>query len=239
MIRLVVPRLILCTLFSPSIANAYPMNPWGARVPDRTIAINPYLYAYPGPTFTGIGYGAYGFANRFDVYAGIAVDAAAPEDGGVLSIGTFELMPRVFVIPELAFSPHLFYTPGGAFTPAPEAHFAKNWGRFALTANLAWRPEFGTTPDHDEFNPGSLVALLAPEVYFGERASLFLELDPTLSLTSVEDTTLTLAPGIWWALDAKQKHSFAACLHMTVPATGGIETTLSPGVWYATSFGMD
>lgn len=221
-------------LLAPT-ADAYPLNPWNERIPDHTVAVMPMLYGYPGPSYTAIGYAGYGFGERFDVYLGQGIDFAEPDDGGV-AVGTFEAIPRVFVTPELALVPHLFYTPGGTISPAPEIHLVKWAGSFSVTANLAWRPEIGTTAATAGFDPGSVVALIAPEVYLGDKFALFVEFDPSIPLSDPARMELVLAPGVWWALDREQNHSFALAVQMTVPSVDGIGSTLSPGVSYWTSF---
>ncbi len=219
-------------LISATPAEAYPLNPWGARVPDKTIALNPFLYAYPGPSFTGIGYAGVGFGERFDVYAGLSVNSLGPDLDNVLTMGTMEFFPRVFLTEDVAIAPHLYYTPGGEFIPALEVHSAKAFGSFSLTTNAGWKPVVD-----DGFSSGSVFLNVAPEYYFSDQFSAFVEVAPTIPLESAGDTYVSINPGIWFALDAEQKHSFALALQIAVPPEDPFSNSLSGGIWYATTIG--
>jgi len=222
---------LLAGLWFSSSAEAYPLNPWGARVPDKTIALNPFLYAYPGPSFTGIGYGGIGFGERFDVYAGLSFNTD-PALANAMTFGTMEFFPRVFVNESLAISPHLYYTPGGDFVPALELHSARSFGAFALTSNVGWKPVV-----NDGFDVGSVALNIAPEYYFNDQFSVFVEVAPTIPLQDAGETWVSVNPGIWFALDPEQKHSFALAAQISLPPEDPFGNSISGGIWYATTIG--
>jgi len=213
-----------------SQAQAYPLNPWGAAIPEKTIAINPFLYLDAGPNVYPIFYAGYGISERFDVWAGAgAVVALNPVSAGW---GALEVFPRFFIIPELALAAHVYYSPGSSLTLAPEVHFNKTWGNFALTINAGHR----STRDQvtGTFSHGTIAAIVAPEYYLSKRLSLFLEVDPILTFQEGVQASAILAPGVWFALDEDQKHSFALAVQLPVPFDAN---AISGGIWYSTTFG--
>lgn len=215
----------------PGPVQAYPLSPWGTKVPDKTIALTPYLYAgsSDGLWLNPILYAGYGIGDKVDVTvgAGLYTDAAGTGFSGL------EIMPRYFLNEQLSASLH-FYVSSSAITPAPEIHYAGMFDKFALTINAGYKPVIGFD---GTFAPGGAFAYIAPEYYFSKQCSVFVEVNPSFDVAS-GGLLLTLVPGIWFALDPDQKYSFAVGGNIPVGLTGatGIGSPYL-GAWFSTTFG--
>lgn len=222
--------LTALTGVSESTADAYPLNPWGSLLPSDSVTINPFVYVYPGPFLYPYMYAGKGLTDKLDVWAGVGAEIGLEGTGA--SLASIEVFPRYFVSEALGLSLHLTFVPGVGLTTAPEAHFVKTWDKFSLTVNASYKPQilFGG----GGFDPGSISAIIAPEWYFSEQFSAFVEIDPAVSLTG-GGVGLTVVPGIWFALDPDQTHSFAIAAQ--IPAIGFSADQISYGIWYSTAFG--
>lgn len=210
---------MLLSIFT--FALAAPLNPWGSATPKGAALVNPYLYVY-ADAVNPLVYGSAGLSDHVDVYFGYG--EYLPQTGP--GVGTLEFFPRFFVIPQLAFAPHVYWTPGvdGVVT-APEVHLNLSAGRVSFIGNVGWRPTIRTSG----FDAGSVVTLLAPEVLLADKLSAYLEIDPTVSLDG-DPFALTVVPGFGMTLDADGRHTLSAGLQIPVLPTVG---PASVGLWYA------
>lgn len=222
------------TGLSASTAEAYPLNPWGSLLPSDKVTINPFVYVYPGPFLYPYMYAGKGLTEKLDVWAGVG--ATIGLEGSGASRASIEVFPRYFVTEELGLSLHLTFVPGVGLTTAPEAHFVKTWDKFSLTVNASYKPQILFSGGG--FDVGSVYAIIAPEWYFSEQFSAFLEVNAGTSLTGGGMAT-QLVPGIWFALDPDQKHSFAIAAQVPILRVGeyGADFDYSAGIWYSTAFG--
>lgn len=226
--------LTALTGVSESTADAYPLNPWGSLLPSDSVTINPFIYAYPGPFLSPYLYAGKGLTEKLDVWAGVGADIGL--EGSGASLPSIEVFPRYFVTEELGLSLHLTFALGEGLTTAPEVHFVKTWDKFSLTVNASYKPQI--LFDGTGFDVGSVYAIIAPEWYFSEQFSAFLEINAGTSLTG-EGMATQLVPGIWFALDPDQKHSFAIAAQVPILRVGeyGADFDYSAGIWYSTAFG--
>lgn len=236
MTRCSLARLALTglALLSSGAAHAYPLNPWGALTPQGTVVVNPFLYAYPGPDILLIPYGLYGVTDQIDVIGGVYLGyAGGPYFGGV------EVLPRFFFAENMAVALHAV-AGGGALTVGPEFHGVFGGDSLALTVNAGWLPVIGFG-DAGGFSPGVVKALIAPEYNFSSQLSVFLEIDPTYTLGEGGGLGLVVVPGVGFALDEDQTHTFAVGLQVDNPQVSAVDSfakeKLSLGLWYSTAFG--
>lgn len=202
-------------------ALAAPLNPWGSATPEGAALVNPYLYVY-ADAVNPLVYGSAGLTDHIDVYFGYG--EYRPQTGP--GVGTLELFPRYFVVPQLALAPHVYWTPGAdGVVTAPEVHLNLTAGRVSFVGNVGWRP----TIRADGFDLGSVVTLLAPEIRLADRFSAYLEIDPTVSLGG-GPIALTVVPGFGMTLDAQARHTLSVGLQIPVLPTVG---PASVGFWYA------
>jgi hypothetical protein len=208
-------------------ALAAPLNPWGSATAPGAALLNPYLYVYP-EALNPIVYGSAGLSEHADLYFGYGqyIPSVGP------SVGTLELMPRFFVVPQLALSPHLYWTPGvDGVTTALEAHTNLSAGPFSFVANVNWKPVIAS----GGFSAGSVVVLAAPELKLAERFSAYVEVDPTLSLVG-DPLTMQVVPGFGMTLDPEARHGISVGLQVPViPAVG----PASLGLWYCFTFPVE
>lgn len=230
-------------------AAAYPLNPWGAQTPQGYVAVNPFLYVYSGPSFYPILYGATGLSDSMDLIAGAGGYVYTGGGGG--GFDYVEAIPRYWLSDTVGLTLHLIYAApssdsyaANAIMLAPEVHGVLGGDSFALTYNAGWRPWVGF--GGGGFSPGEVVAYLAPEYNFSSQFSLFLEVDPSFALgggdaIKVGDRIgLLLVPGVGFALDEEQTHTFAVGAQIDAlsdPAGDFVGNNLSFGMWYATGFG--
>lgn len=229
-------------LLIPGSADAYPLNPWGGQTPQGYVAINPFLYVYSGPSFYPILYGLTGLGESADIIVG----AGGYFYKGAAGVDYVEALPRYWVNDSLGLTLHLIYAlPGSdSYGPnslmlAPEVHGVLGGDSFAFTYNVGWRPWLGFG-DSGGFDPGSVSALLAPEYNFSSQFSVFLEVDPSLALSNGGGLGLVLVPGVGFALDEEQTHTFAVGAQLDVLSDSGgdfVGNNLSFGMWYSTGFG--
>lgn len=198
---------------------AAPLNPWGSATAPGAALVNPYLYVYP-EALNPILYGSAGLAEGVDLYFGYG--QYIPQ--GAAGVGTLEVFPRFFVVPQVALVPHLYWSPGvDGVVAAPEVHVNVSAGRLSLVANAGWRPIFSA----DGFSAGSVPVLVAPEVRLGQL-SVWIEVDPTLSLVG-DPVALLVVPGFGITLDAAAQHAVSVGLQVPVlPAAA----PASLGFWY-------
>lgn len=229
-------------LFSAS-AEAYPLNPWGAQTPQGYFALNPFLYVYSGPSIYPVLYGLTGIGERADVIAGAGGYVYFDGSGG--GFDYVELIPRYWLSESLGLALHLIYAAPGSdsywansLTFAPEVHGVLGGDSFAFTYNVGYRPVIGF--GGGGFQAGEIVALLAPEYNFSSQLSVFLEVDPSFALGDGGGLGLTLVPGVGFALDEEQTHTFAVGAQIDpLTDSGGdfVSNNLSFGMWYSTGFG--
>ena len=190
-----------------SAAFASPLNPWGSATAPGASVVNPYLYVYPD-AINPIVYGSAGLSKRSDVYVGYG--QLIPKAGA--GEGSLEIFPRFFPVSALGLSPHLYWTPGSdSFILAPELHTSVSAGKFSFIANLNWKPIVSS----GELSTGSVVLLAAPEVKLSDRLSVYLEVDPTVSLED-DPFALVVVPGFGLTLDSEGRHSLSAGLQIPV-----------------------
>ncbi len=203
-----------------SAAFASPLNPWGSATAPGASVVNPYLYVYP-EAINPIVYGSVGLSKSVDLYVGYG--QLIPKTGA--GEGSLEIFPRFFPVAALGLAPHLYWTPGSdSFILAPEVHANFASGRFSFLANLDWKPIVSS----GEFTAGSVVLLAAPEVKLSDRLSVYVEVDPSLSLED-DPFALLVVPGFGLTLDPEGRHSLSAGLQ--VPVMPDIASS-SLGLWY-------
>ncbi len=212
-------------------AAASPLNPWGAHVGKGVFALTPFVYVDQTPGVYPLIYGQYGVTDQFELLAGAG---ATVVPWG--SFDTVELMPRYFFHETTGAALHATWVPGEAgVTVAPEWHGIYSLGPIELTTNVGWGPYFGATG----FGAGAVYALVAPEWYFTDASSLFLEIDPSYDLTADETLGaadrfyLELVPGV--STSVAETHYFA--FGIGIPVTGFDPTAIYAGVWYSIAFG--
>lgn len=221
--------LVACT----GVASAYPVNPWGVVTPAKTFVLNPFLYVSRGPVFSPFLYGAYGFNDSIDIIAG----AGASVGGGASSFDGVVAYPRYFFNESMGVALYAA-AGGGEVGVGPEFHgvFGGD-SSFQFTLNAGYHFAMG-----DGYSYSDIVVYAAPEYYFSDQLSVFVEVNPTITMDGGEMYTgVHVVPGVGFALDPEQVHSFSVGLHLPVVET--ISDNPDPvnngylGVWYATSFG--
>jgi hypothetical protein len=203
-------------------AVAASISPFGAVTPAEEVAVGPYLFVYPdhldASLFVSQGYG------RVDLFLGATGTYRWPRS---VSAGPLEVFPRFFVTDWLALVPHVIWVPGqAAVTAGVETHWNVTKGRFTFLANAGWRPII----DAHGLAAGTAYALVAPEVYLVKgRFSAFVELDPTVDLTTHEWTANVL-PGLSWIPSAK--HADNVALGVQIPVRGGLPALVLNACWF-------
>ncbi len=210
----------------PTLAAAAPLNPWGVHVGKGVLAVTPFVYVDSGPGVNPLVYGQYGVTESLEVLVG----AGAVVVPGA-SFSSVELMPRYFFDDTTGVALHATWAPGeDQVKLAPEWHGFYQDGAVALTVNAGWGPSFGATG----FSGGSLYAYIAPEWFFTEASSVFLEIDPAFDLTVDDDSfSLQVVPGISTAV--AETHYFA--VGVGIPVTGFNPADITVGAWYSIAFG--
>lgn len=209
----------LTLLLTPAMASAGALNPWGGRLADGSGALTPYVYVMPDGAVSSSAYVQASFLDHFDAIVGAAggVGAGGPAFGGV------DLMPRVFVTDTLGLSMRTLIAPDGSAAWGPEADAVFAQGKLAVTLNVGHRRQ-GAPEDALSY------AIFAPELYIGERVSVFCEVDP--SYAEASGAALLAVPGVGVAFDKDAVHTAAVgvqldALHGAAP---------SVGVWYSKAF---
>lgn len=225
---------VLGATLLPTQADAYPLTPWGSKVPDKTIALTPYLFAGGGDGvwLNPYLYGGYGIGDKLDVTVGVGLYSTIGGGAFTAAPSGLEIMPRYFFTENLAASLH-FYVSGGALSPAPEIHYVQSFGKFSLTANVGYKPQIGFDGTTDA---GQIFAYVAPEFYISKQLAFFVEVNPLFDIKSGA-TAVTLVPGVWFALDPDQKYSFAVGANIPIIVFEGDDDTPYLGAWFSTTFG--
>ncbi len=189
-------------------AVASPLNGWGTPIGEATGMINPYVYI-SAEGANPILYGAVGLSKRSDVYFGAGTNLSTTSP----ATSSFELFPRWFIDPSMAFALHGFWAPGqDGVILAPEVHINRNWSdHLSFTSNVSWRPLLGTTKS----SVGLIAVTAAPELHLTEAISVFVEADPAFPL-SKEPVSLLIVPGASLVLGRHDQHSFAFGLQVPV-----------------------
>lgn len=214
----------------PLQAAASPINPWGVEVGEGVFALTPFLFVDQGVGLYPYLYGQYGVTDRFELLGGVGATVLP----GV-SLDSAELMPRLFFSDTTAVALHLKYVAGSnAVSAAPEWHGVYPAGPLTLSINAGWAPSFGA----GGFAAGSAYAYVAPEYYFTEATSIFLEIDPSVDLNDYGVSTpdrfaLSVLPGVSTCIG--ERHYFA--VGVSVPVTGFDPTAIYAGAWYSIAFG--
>ena len=219
--------MLLALLTVLGVAQAGALNPWGSATAPGVALVNPYVYVYSNAV-NPIVYASAGLSDHVDVYAGFG--ATLPNEGA--GVGSLEFFPRYFVNPSLALAAHVYWTPAAdALVLAPEIHANHTWDRFAITANAGWRPVLGS----NGFSTGTVPIIVAPELRLSSRFSLYVEVDPTISLGG-DPVAMLLVPGVGVTLDSEGHHTLSTGLQVPVlPDVGAA----SFGVWYCFSFSTE
>jgi len=224
-------RLLLVTgLLLSSTAAAAPLNPWGAEVGQGVFAVTPFLYVDQTPGFYPLVYGQYGFTDSFELLAG-----AGATLGSASSFDGIEVMPRYFFNEGNGMCLHVTWAPGGDAVVAPEYHGIFEGDALSLTVNAGWGPVLRP----GGFANGTVYALIAPEHYFNEATSVFLEIDPVYDLNDYGDIAvdrlyMELVPGVGTAI--ADTHYFAFGLALPVVPTFSTDGIYF-GAWYSYAFG--
>ncbi|MDP2306743.1 MAG: hypothetical protein Q8P18_12030 [Pseudomonadota bacterium] len=222
------PLFLALSWSAPAVAG--PLNPWGAHVGKGVVAVTPFVYVDQTPGVYPLIYGQYGVTERFELLAGVGATVTP----GV-SFDTVELMPRLFFSDTTAAALHVTYVPGDdGVTLAPEYHGVYSLGPIELTTNVGWGPYVGGSG----FSAGSAYAIVAPEWYFTEASSLFLEINPEIDLVdyggvAVDRFYMELVPGV--STSIAETHYFA--VGVGIPVTGFDPTSIYAGMWYSIAFG--
>lgn len=209
-----------------SAAHAGPLNAWGAAQSAHTAAAVATAYSDLDGSVAPTLYGGLGLANG-DVWTGLGLV-------GDLGTGdaayTLDLMPRWFPTPSIGISPRILYTQGdSATTVGLEVHHVAGGSRFALTSNLAWHP----TVSAAGFDPGDVVALVGPELFFTERVSFAAEIDVSTPVAAPDQTAAALAPSLSAIFGREGAHSAALGAIVPVYPQTGAPTM---GGWYSFVF---
>ena len=226
---LLVSTAVLVLAAASGSAQASPLNPWGATVGKGVFALTPFLYVDQTPAAYPYLYVQYGFSDQFEILAG----GGGTIGEGITAFDDVELMPRFLFTESGAAVLHATYVPGvDGVTLAPEYHGVYSWDPLDLTVNVGWGPWFGA----GGFAPGDIYALIAPEHYFTDSTSIFLEINPSYTLPDggVDGSFyMELVPGVSTAV--AETHYFA--VGVGIPVTGFTADQIYAGAWYSVGFG--
>jgi len=217
-------------LLASTPAQAAPLNPWGVHVGEGVFALTPFLYVDQAPTLYPYVYGQYGFTSKFELLAGVGATALPG-----FSFSSVEVMPRFFFTDSTGVALHATYVPGDdGVTLAPEYHGIYEIGPLTLTANAGWAPTLGGSG----FSAGKVFAKVAPEYFFNEATSVFVEVNPSYDLADyggmdVDRFYLELVPGVGTAVGGRHFFAFGA----GIPITGFDPSGIYGGMWYSIAFG--
>ena len=226
--------LVLTSLVFTSTAEAGALNPWGLPGGEGVFGILPYVYVFPnetdesGANIYPILYLTYGFTDAFELDVGQSFYFGGDWGSGA---DTLEIMPRYFFTDTLGIALHTFtgtYS-GGTFDFGPELQGAWSWDALDLGVNLGYYmyDPFGT------FNAGVIKAIVAPEHYFTDSFSVYVEGDMAAYLDP-SATEFQIVPGVSWSF--AETHYFSLGVQIPLDTYDG-STKPSVGLWYYTSFG--
>jgi hypothetical protein len=211
-------------------ALAAPLNTWGVFIGKGVFALTPYLYA--GPSF-GVQpwvFGEYGFNDRFE----LAVAGAATVAPGA-SFDAIEVMPRYFLDDQTGIALRTAWKAADkTVTIAPELHIVRTFGQFELTLN----PTVVAVATVDGAAPGSIGGIVAPEWFFSEKCSVFVELTPDFNLepdggTFYDRSSFEVLPGVGFTI--ADIHQFS--MGVGIPVLHFDPNEVYAGMWYSTTFG--
>lgn len=219
-------------------AQASPLNPWGAHVGRKTFALTPFVYVDQTPGIYPLIYGQYGFTDNFELLFGVG-GGIYPGSSPAGALESIEIMPRQFFNETSAIALHLTYSPSsGGLDAAPEFHGAYELGPIMLTVNAGGGIGLGVSGSSVGVT-GGLYGLVAPEWYFTEASSVFLEINPSYDFSSLGSNPdafgLEVVPGI--STSVAETHYFA--FGVGIPVTGFDPTAIYGGMWYSIAFGGD
>ena len=211
------PQLTLALLFASvgSVAHAGALNPWYGRLGDGDAAVTPYVYVMNQGSVDASVYVQSSFARHFDLLVG-AGGSMVP--GASTGFSGVDLMPRYFFTDTIGATVRTKVSADGSTSVGPELHGVFSAGSFTFAVNAGYADQ-------------AAYGLFAPEWSFGDRFSMFLEIDPVVPVGGA--VALTAVPGFGLTLDRKGRHT--AALGVQIP-------TLQPeapsyGLWYSTSIG--
>ncbi len=228
-------------LASPWRADADPLSPWpGEQTPTRTLQLLPLLYvSADAKSFFPLVYGSTGLGESWDVYLGLGGSLG----DGPARVTLLDVFPRFHLTPRTALALRVLLAPGGSLTLGAEVHASYRWEAFSLVANAGARSGF---PLPKGAPSATFFALLGPEYRFSRQFSVYCELNPSLTFAPVSggDASsplgfrLTVVPGLSFALDPEQRHTFSLGAEIALPLDGAFSygSAVTFGAWYATAF---
>ena len=217
---LTLPRMLVAvTLFAPAIAVAAPINPWQAPMNNNQWSLSPGVVS-GGGSAEGAFSASVGAGNGIDL--NITAGAPISEDFGA---GEVEFMPRYFVSDGLGFAVRAAGGGAGLSYVVPELHGVIDLPRFDFTVNAGLDLGVGGAGGEPSF-----VGIVAPEFWFNDRVSTFVELDATAGAGAA---AADLLPGVSANIDPEGVHG--VCLALGLPL--GPEAGPAYGAfWYALTF---
>jgi hypothetical protein len=211
-------------------ALAAPVNTWGVFIGKGTFALTPYLYAGPSIGVQPWLYGEYGFNDRFELLVGAAatVVPGASFDG-------IEVMPRYFLDDQTGIALRTAWNVvDNTVTIQPELHIVRTFGQFELTLNPVW----AAVATADGASAGTIGGIVAPEWFFSEHCSAFVELTPNFNLEPdggnfYDRASFEVLPGIGFTV--AEIHQFS--MGVGIPVLHFDPNKVYSGMWYSVSFG--
>jgi hypothetical protein len=222
--------LAAIALVGSNASSAAPLNTWGEHIGNQVFALTPYVYA--GPSF-GVQpwvYGEWGFTDHFELAGAVAATVAPGQ-----TFDAVELMPRYFFSDSTGLALRMTWTPATAsVTTALELHGVYEFGSFALTLNPSWAP----VATADGFDPGTIGGIVAPEWFFTDNLSVFVELTPTFMVspgaTSLMDRlSFEVLPGVGFTVF--DVHQFS--MGVGIPLVRFNANEIYGGLWYSVTWG--
>lgn len=221
---------LLLAVVGSTPAAASPLDPWGAHVGKGVFAVTPFVYVDQTPGVYPYLYLQYGVTDRFELLVG---SSATVTPG--FSSDSVEFIPRFFLTDSTAVALNTVWVPGASdVSVAPELHTAYELGPIMLTTNIGWGPSVGASG----FAAGSVYAIVAPEWYFTDASSLFLELNPEVDVNDyggaeVDRFYMELVPGVSTSIAETHYLAFG----VGIPVTGFDPASIYGGMWYSVAFG--
>lgn len=211
--------LSVFSLFAPAISVAAPINPWQAPMNNNQWSLSPGVVS-DGGSAEGAFSASVGAGHGID----LNITAGAPISQDVSS-GEVELMPRFFVSDGLGFALRAAGGASGLSYVVPEVHGVVDLPRFDFTVNAGLDLGVGGAGGEPSF-----VGIVAPEFWFNDRVSTFVELDAT---AGAGNAAADLLPGVSANIDPEGVHG--VCLALGLPL--GPEAGPAYGAfWYALTF---
>jgi hypothetical protein len=227
--------LVLASLVFTSTAEAGALNPWGVPGGKGVFGILPYVYVFPNETNeSGVNiypilYLTYGFTDAFELDVGQSFYFGGDWGSGA---DTLEIMPRYFFTDTMGVALHALIGTyaDGPIDIGPEFQAAWSWDPLDLGLNAGYYLDI-----YDgNVNAGTIKALIAPEHYFTDSFSVYLEGD-IIEYLDPSGTDFQVVPGISWSF--AEKHYFSLGVQIPVTDTYDGVGNISYGLWYYTSFG--